>query len=407
MARRIWQKIDKFTLQLHESMLIAIFFCIFFALPSATAANIFNADTVTKIDNFLLQSDSNGVKNIDKLGWTLSDPTTWEGTRWGNFPSDTSGISELLNIDISSKNLHGNLDLSDSILLGSLLCDNNELERLDVSNSPSLYRVSVSKNKLSDINLSNCNIREINCDNNQLTNLFLQNFTFLTDLNFHNNDLTHLDLSGCISLSNVRAYHNPLLQAVISPSHFQYGLHEFYAHDTSLDLSFLRALPANTITYSEGEYTITEWDRYNFQVKVKSTQGGFVDIRYILNESDPGYGPLELHFLALSDHGYSLLAFEDLNNLSVPRFIPPVYAAPGSTLVQVGTNIFVADIYARELSFTAIFQLDVSARPAPLPLPKTGDFFPFEMLIVMVLLLLATSGLLALKRRLNNSKQSA
>ena len=55
-------------------------------------------------------------------------------------------------LDISNKNLEGELDLSDFINLKELICNGNKLTLLDISRQTKLESLTISKNNFSSQN---------------------------------------------------------------------------------------------------------------------------------------------------------------------------------------------------------------------------------------------------------------
>jgi hypothetical protein len=81
---------------------------------------------------------------------------------------------EITKLDISQKNLEGNLNLSDFVNLEVLDCFGNKLTSLNLSNCFKLKEIYCNSNQLADLDLSNYfNLISLNCSNNSLTNLVL------------------------------------------------------------------------------------------------------------------------------------------------------------------------------------------------------------------------------------------
>ena len=79
--------------------------------------------------------------------------------------------------------------------LTDLLCGNNNLTELDVSENPELKRLICFKNSLTSLNLNkNTKLESLNCDNNKLTVLDVRENKSLWWLRCNNNCLTSLDL---------------------------------------------------------------------------------------------------------------------------------------------------------------------------------------------------------------------
>ena len=79
--------------------------------------------------------------------------------------------------------------------LTDLLCGNNNLTELDVSENPELKRLICYNNSLTSLNLNkNTKLESLNCDKNKLTVLDLRENKSLSWLRCNNNCLTSLDL---------------------------------------------------------------------------------------------------------------------------------------------------------------------------------------------------------------------
>ena len=79
--------------------------------------------------------------------------------------------------------------------LTDLLCGDNNLTELDVSENPELGRLICYNNSLTSLNLNkNTKLRSLNCNNNKLTVLDLRENKSLSWLRCKNNCLTSLDL---------------------------------------------------------------------------------------------------------------------------------------------------------------------------------------------------------------------
>jgi Leucine-rich repeat (LRR) protein len=114
-----------------------------------------------------------------------------------NYPKE--GRNEITKLDISNKDLEGELDLGEFKNLEVLKCSNNKLTGLNVSNCEKLKELGCYHNQLTQLILFNNNLEKLDCRYNLLTdldfNVLNQN---LTRLNLSNNDFSTRDLS-CFS----------------------------------------------------------------------------------------------------------------------------------------------------------------------------------------------------------------
>ena len=93
-----------------------------------------------------------------------------------------------------------------------LNCQDNNLTELDVSKCTRLEYLWCARNQLTSLNINGCNnLVEINCQENSLTGtLDLSNRTALRDIHCRLNDLTSLVVDGCYALENVNCRNNRL-----------------------------------------------------------------------------------------------------------------------------------------------------------------------------------------------------
>ncbi|CAG8561860.1 18482_t:CDS:2, partial [Racocetra persica] len=115
----------------------------------------------------------------------------------GEYPKDEKKRSEITELDISKENLQGKLNLKGFTNLKELDCHDNQLTELDISDCPNLEVLYCSSNQLSGLDLSNCpNLKTIDCGFNELTNLDLTNLSHLEELSCNDNLITKLELSS-------------------------------------------------------------------------------------------------------------------------------------------------------------------------------------------------------------------
>ena len=95
--------------------------------------------------------------------------------------------SEVIELDISNKNLEGELKLDGFVKLQKLNCSGNKINKIDLSANEQLVEVDCSENKLTEIGLKNSkNLLKLHCQNNRLTNLDLSDCRNLEILKAHN-----------------------------------------------------------------------------------------------------------------------------------------------------------------------------------------------------------------------------
>lgn len=147
---------------------------------------------------------------------------------------------ELTQLDISNKKLEGELNLSDFINLKNLNCQGNQLISLDVSNCQELTT--------------------LDCSNNQLTTLLLPNKgENLTELNINDNQLSDLVIFNCLVNKKLRKLDLTTNKFVgsLEPLKNLSGLTEIDIHNTDID-SGLEYLPesVNRVSCATGKKSV-------------------------------------------------------------------------------------------------------------------------------------------------------
>lgn len=108
---------------------------------------------------------------------------------------------------IISKNILPNLRY-----LGSLWCMNNNLQKMEIDNSPSLVTITCYNNPLNDIIVNNLpKLRSLNCSDCLLETLDLSTCKELEGLYCANNNLTSLDIGKNAKLTQLDCSNNPII----------------------------------------------------------------------------------------------------------------------------------------------------------------------------------------------------
>ena len=119
---------------------------------------------------------------------------------------------ELIYLDCSHNNLRNTLDLSKNTKLKTLICRNNKIETLNVENNVALEKLEFTNNRVKNIDLSkNTNLIELICENNNLESLNLRANKQLKILNFKLNGIKNPDLSSNLELSELNCQQNSSL----------------------------------------------------------------------------------------------------------------------------------------------------------------------------------------------------
>ena len=124
------------------------------------------------------------------------------------------------------------LDVTQNTALTVLICDNNQLTALDVSNNAALTELYFAGNQLTALDVNNnVALTGLDCSANQLTSLDVSNNINLKKLWCQYNDLTALDLSKNIALTYLRCRYNQLTALDMSKNT---ALTELYCDNNNL-----------------------------------------------------------------------------------------------------------------------------------------------------------------------------
>ena len=144
---------------------------------------------------------------------------TWLYVGYTGNVSNLKGIeyfTELKELSCNDNQLT-NLDVSKNTALMTLNCSNNQLTNIDVSKNVALTGLDCSKNQLTNLDVSkNTALMTLSCSNNQLTNIDVSKNVALTGLYCSKNQLASLDVSGCTSLVSLTCSNNQLTSLDVS-----------------------------------------------------------------------------------------------------------------------------------------------------------------------------------------------
>lgn len=173
-----------------------------------------NSDGEIQLTEALFYNDS-----INVVAANIQDMTGIEA-----FPNITGLLCEqnkIAELDLSNNlflitlrchdNLLTELDISDLSLEGILQCHNNMLTELELGSQPNLRILKCSNNQLTDLDVSGCpNLEELDADHNMLEDLYIVPTAVLTYLSVNNNLLDSLNLSMFTELEGFEADSNEL-----------------------------------------------------------------------------------------------------------------------------------------------------------------------------------------------------
>ena len=118
-------------------------------------------------------------------------------------------FSRLKQLECDNNNLT-TLDLSKNELLTYLQCDKNQLTSLNLSANTKLNTLTCRNNKLKSLDVSRSDLQYFYCSNNQLTSLNLNNHISLKDVDCSNNELTTLKIGTKNNLMRISCQQNNL-----------------------------------------------------------------------------------------------------------------------------------------------------------------------------------------------------
>ena len=127
----------------------------------------------------------------------------------------TTSIDTVTYLNIDNQNISDLTGIEDFTTLTALLCDNNQLTSLDVSNNIALTHLVCTNNDLIILNVSNnSTLTHLNCGGNDLTSLDVSNNTTLTSLSCGANQLSSLDLTNNSALTVFENTENFIMQSL-------------------------------------------------------------------------------------------------------------------------------------------------------------------------------------------------
>lgn len=148
--------------------------------------------------------------------------------------------------------------------LENLDCSENQLTQLDVSKNPKLKRLVCYENKLTSLDVSgNTSLTELHCYTNQLTSLNLGENANLDILNCVVNRLTSLDLSGNANLTRLACSSNLLTSLDVSNNPTLILLDCERNQLTSLDLSKNTELDTLDCSGNKRQITVGETGQFD------------------------------------------------------------------------------------------------------------------------------------------------
>ncbi len=120
----------------------------------------FNTAELSSLTEF-----ANMSLNLEKLGWDLDDPYTWQGVEW----KIIGGEYHITAINFDGLELEGDFNLPEAEYVESVSCENSSLTTLNLAGCTSLNSVNCYNSGISSLEIENCSsLTNINCDENYL-----------------------------------------------------------------------------------------------------------------------------------------------------------------------------------------------------------------------------------------------
>jgi carboxyl-terminal processing protease len=153
------------------------------------------------LSNFVYIPDTNFKKALINLGWDLNHDGQLS---YEECQSKTS-------LDVSNKNIYDLTGISAFTNLTTLICSDNNLAKLDISNLTALSILSCDNNKLDSLLLPyNNKLISLNCSYNRLKNIDVSSQNKLKYLVCNNNSLDSLNVMYNINLIQLNCSSNPI-----------------------------------------------------------------------------------------------------------------------------------------------------------------------------------------------------
>jgi hypothetical protein len=196
---------------------IGILLCLLFCNSSIQAQTTAIPDTTFEQRLIALGIDSDGLVNGQILNSDALGVQILDLTQ-SNI-RDLTGLSAFISLrelEVDNNYLT-QIDVTANTLLEKLDVSNTQITTLDLSSNTALVELDGSSNYLTTLNLlSNTNLEVLRCDLNQLTSLDLSNNLLLKDLFCRYNQITSLNVLSNVNLVNIYCVDNQLTSLGVS-----------------------------------------------------------------------------------------------------------------------------------------------------------------------------------------------
>jgi len=177
------------------------------------------------LDDYVLTSNISSIETLNLDNKNISDLTGIEdfSALWGLVCSNNNlsqiNISENANLTelYCSDNNLTNIDISNNLLLEKINCNDNFLNSLDISNNHNLYFLAITNNNFDNFNFGDYpSLTKIYVKDNNFTSIDLSNNLNLEALSCSNNNLSYLNLKNGNNelLTALWATNNPNLTCI-------------------------------------------------------------------------------------------------------------------------------------------------------------------------------------------------
>jgi Leucine-rich repeat (LRR) protein len=219
----------------------------------------YNVNDVSKLRYFLEQpSLETGKKNGEKINinYNADVPRSY-GVTWKTFLNDY-GKNEMRCISIDTfeyKELAGHLDVSNMTELEQIFITGNAIESIRFENNYSLWRVNCSQNELTELNIEEIpELLVLVCNDNFIEELDASNNKFIAYIDANNNALSEINLDNLSRLKELYCSNNKLTELNVSNLKNIERLHldNNYVKELNLDvLTSLQRFSANNNLLTE------------------------------------------------------------------------------------------------------------------------------------------------------------
>ena len=183
-----------------------LYFLVVLVISFATQAQIVNIPDANFKAKLLSASPYNGVA----YNFSSSTNSCYIDTNWDGEIQITEALA-IRQLNLNSSSISSLTGIENFTNLELLVCEQNQLSYLDVSQLVSLSYLSCALNQLTVLNIQGCtNLGHLNIYNNNLTSLNLQGLINLQTFWGSFNLLNSLDVSECINLQTLECNNNQL-----------------------------------------------------------------------------------------------------------------------------------------------------------------------------------------------------